>query len=246
MKAMIFAAGLGTRLKPLTDRMPKALVPVGGVPVLERVMRRLIEAGVDDVTVNVHHFAHAIVDFIKSHGNFGIKVNISDESDCLLDTGGGILNARRWLDGDGPFIVHNADIVTDIDLRGMYEAHLKSGADATLLTGERETSRYLLADGTGRMRGWTNVATGEVKPAGFVPGEGISKVAFGGVHVVSPSLFDDLARFSTEPKFSIIPFYLSVCGTRDIMTYSPDGRYMWHDIGKPASLAAAEKELSEL
>ncbi|MCM1518629.1 MAG: nucleotidyltransferase family protein [Pseudoflavonifractor sp.] len=244
MKAMIFAAGLGTRLRPLTDRMPKALVPVGGVPMLERVMRRLIEAGADDVTVNVHHFAPMIADYIRSRDSFGIKVNISDESGLLLDTGGGILNARRWLDGDEPFIVHNADILTDIDLRAMFDAHLRSGAEATLLVGERVTSRYLLTDRGGRLRGWTNVSTGEVRPEGFVPAEGTGRVAFGGVHVVSPSLFDAMATFAPGPRFPIIPFYLSVCDSRVIGTYRPDVPYSWHDIGKPESLAAAERAMA--
>lgn len=248
MKGMIFAAGLGTRLRPLTDNMPKALVPVGGVPMLEWVMRRLIDAGCDDVTVNVHHFAPMVVDFLRAKGDFGITVHVSDESGMLLDTGGGVLHARRWLDGDGPFIVHNADILTDIDLRSMYDAHLASGNAATLLAGERETSRYLLADPSGRLRGWTNISTGEVRPAGLAYDPSIHrKVAFGGVHVISPAIFDRLAAFGADSaKFSIIPFYLSVCDSLAIGTYTPAGGYMWHDIGKPQSLAAAEAALKTL
>ena len=240
---MVFAAGLGTRLRPLTDNMPKALVLVGGVPMLERVMRRLIDAGCDDVTVNVHHFAPMVVDFLRAHDGFGITVHVSDESGMLLDTGGGVLHAREWLDGDAPFIVHNADILTDLDMRAMYDAHVASGNAATLLVGERETSRYLLADSSGRLRGWTNVATGEVRPAGFAYDPSRHrKVAFGGVHVISPAIFDRMAAFGADSaKFSILPFYLSVCDTLAIGTYTPAVPYMWHDIGKPQSLAAAEE-----
>lgn len=243
MKAMIFAAGLGTRLRPLTDNMPKALVPVGGVPMLERVMRRLIDAGFDDVTVNVHHFAPMVVDFLRAHDWFGITVHVSDESGMLLDTGGGILHARQWLDGCEPFMVHNADILTDLDLRAMYDAHVASGNAATLLVGERETSRYLLADPSGCLRGWTNLSTGEVRPVGLAYDPAIHrKVAFGGVHVISPAIFDPLAAFSADSaKFSIIPFYLSVCDVLTIGTYAPSAPYAWHDIGKPQSLAAAEE-----
>ena len=142
MKAMIFAAGLGTRLRPLTDHMPKALVPVAGKPMLERVILRLKEAGFNEITVNIHHFGEQIIDFLRAHDNFGTEIHISDERGMLLDTGGGIKKARPFLDGQEPFLVHNADILTDIDLAGLYRHHLESDAESTLLVSERKTSRY--------------------------------------------------------------------------------------------------------
>lgn len=243
---MIFAAGLGTRLKPLTDNMPKALVPLRGIPMIERVMRRLVDAGFNDITVNVHHFAGMIVDFIERNNGFGATVHISDESDRLLDTGGGILKARRWLDGDGPFLVHNVDIMTDIDLRQMYRHHIDTDNDATLLVSSRETSRYLLVDGNRQLQGWMNVKTHQVLPEGFTYDHTrYSPVAFGGVHVLSPRLFDALEQFSTDPKFSIIPFYLSACRHYAIKGYTPSAPYRWHDIGKPETLAQAASDLAD-
>ena len=167
MKAMIFAAGLGTRLRPLTDNMPKALVPVAGKPMLERVILRLKEAGFNEITVNIHHFGEQIIDFLRAHDNFGTEIHISDERGMLLDTGGGIKKARPFLDGQEPFLVHNADILTDIDLAGLYRHHLESDAESTLLVSERKTSRYLLFDDDYHLHGWINKSTGEVKPAGF-------------------------------------------------------------------------------
>uniref|UniRef100_UPI003FEE6622 nucleotidyltransferase family protein n=1 Tax=Phocaeicola sp. TaxID=2773926 RepID=UPI003FEE6622 len=167
MKAMIFAAGLGTRLRPLTDNMPKALVPVAGKPMLERVILRLKEAGFNEITVNIHHFGEQIIDFLRAHDNFGTEIHISDERGMLLDTGGGIKKARPFLDGQEPFLVHNADILTDIDLAGLYRHHLESDAESTLLGSELKSSRYLLFDDDYHLHGWINKATGEVKPAGF-------------------------------------------------------------------------------
>lgn len=153
---MIFAAGLGTRLKPLTDNMPKALVPVAGIPMLERVILRLKENGFDNITVNIHHFGQQIIDFLNAHNNFGVQIHISDERDLLLDTGGAIRKARPFLDGNEPFLVHNADILTDIDLRTFYQYHLDNHAEASLLVSKRKTSRYLLFDQHYQLKGWTN------------------------------------------------------------------------------------------
>lgn len=242
MKAMIFAAGLGTRLRPLTDNCPKALVEVGGKPMLGHVMQRLIDAGVTEAVVNVHHFAGMIKEYLTANNNFGITVHVSDESNLLLDTGGGILLARRWLDGGEPFIVHNADILSDVDLAAMYRAHEASGADATLLVAHRQSSRYLaFGNADGRLHGWINTATGQTAPARFVddPSQ-YHHLAFGGIHVVSPTVFDTLSRYSTDPMFSIIPYYLSVCDSLDIREYQPSTDYMWFDIGKPANLHAAD------
>ncbi len=241
MKAMIFAAGLGTRLRPLTDNMPKALVPVAGKPMLERVILKLKESGFNDITINIHHFGDQIIDFLRVHNNFGAEIHISDERDMLLDTGGGIKKARPFLDGNEPFLVHNADILSDIDLRSFYRHHLESKAEATLLVSERQTSRYLLFDKEHYLHGWINKSTGEVKPSGFTYQEDIYKeLAFGGIHVISPSLFHYMDKEEWTGKFSIIPFYLSVCQNTDIQGYPLQG-FKWFDIGKPETLKMAEE-----
>lgn len=246
VKALVFAAGLGTRLKPFTLEHPKALVPVGGVPMLGRVITNLCDAGMTEVVVNVHHFADQIIDYLNKN-DFGIEISISDERDLLLDTGGGILKARRFLDTDKPFIVHNADILTDVDLAAMYDCHIRSGAEATLLTMERETSRYLYFDRTdNRLAGWENRKTGERLPVGFNPDSGLKALAFGGIHVLSPSVFKRLENFSDTPVFSIIPFYVSEIGTTDIRAYVPSSDFTWIDVGKPESLRRADAMFSNM
>ncbi len=243
MKAMIFAAGLGTRLRPLTDDRPKALVEVGGVAMLERVIRRLVEAGVDKIVVNVHHFPDMVIDWLGAR-DFGVEIAVSDERDSLLDTGGGILKARPLLDGDEPFIVHNADILTDLDLRAMVEAHCAADAMATLLVASRQSSRYLLFDDSMTLNGWTNVKTGEVRPADIDAGR-LAPLAFGGVHVISPSIFPLLQEYAAHEgdKFSITPFYVDICRRAVVKGYIPAVPYRWHDIGSPAKLAACEADL---
>lgn len=242
MKAMIFAAGLGTRLRPLTSDRPKALVEIGGKTMLERVINRLAEAGFDDITINVHHFAHKIIEFLEARGNFGLNIHISDERDMLLDTGGGILKARRFLDGDQPFLVHNADILTDIDLRAMYRSHVESGALATVLVKDRITSRYFVLDGDYRLQGWINKSTGETRPPHLTCRHGMREMAFGGIHVISTSIFDELERYSQgQPKFSTTPFYVDLCHRHIIKGYVQETPYKWLDIGKPESLKEAEE-----
>lgn len=240
---MIFAAGLGTRLRPLTDNRPKALVEVGGVAMLERVIRRLVEAGADKIVVNVHHFPDMVIDWLAAR-DFGVEIVVSDERECLLDTGGGILKARPLLDGDEPFIVHNADILTDLDLRAMVDAHHRADAVATLLVAPRQSSRYLLFDDAMTLSGWTNVKTGEVRPAGIVP-DRLSPLAFGGVHVISPAIFPLLEEYarSEGDKFSITPFYVDICRRAVVKGYLPATPYRWYDIGSPAKLAACESDL---
>lgn len=240
MKAMIFAAGLGTRLRPLTDNKPKALVEVGGVPMLERVILRLKQSGIGEMVINVHHFGQQIVDFVRSNNDFGVKIHISDERDLLLDTGGGILKARQWLDGDEPVIIHNADILTDFDLSSMLTQHRIAEADATLLVAERDTARYFVFDKSMRLRGWTNVKTGDVKPLALTfTGDDVLR-AFGGVHIVSHKVFESLESYSDNPKFSITSFYIDKCRELNIGGYTPRESYQWHDIGKLESLKIAE------
>ena len=245
MKAMIFAAGLGTRLRPLTNDRPKALVEVGGVAMLERVITRLKSHGITEIVINIHHFGEKIIEFIKENNNFGITIHISDERDLLLDTGGGILKAQQWLDGNEPIIIHNADILTDFDLHKMVEQHINSNADATLLVADRKTARYFYIGENNRLNGWTNISTGEVKPADYIALNTDKLRAFGGVHIVSPSIFRELQNYSTEPKFSITPFYIDRCKDLKIMGYTPNEKYQWHDIGKIESIAIAEQEFIE-
>lgn len=239
MKALVFAAGLGTRLRPLTLDRPKALVEVGGEPMLGRVIRRLVDAGVDGVVVNVHHFAQKVIDYLRAE-DFGVEVAVSDESDLLLDTGGGLLKARRLLDDGAPFFVHNADILSQVDLGDLYRRHLASGADVSLLVQRRDSSRRLLFDSTLRLRGWTNCVTGEVRPAGLSTG-GLLPASFGGIHVLSPSVFPLLESYGSNPVFSITPFYIDSCGALDIRGIESGA--LWFDIGRPESLAAARRAI---
>lgn len=244
MKAMIFAAGMGSRLRPLTDMMPKALVPVAGIPMLERVILRLKTAGFEDITINVHYLGMQIMDFLQAKENFGITIHISDESMRLLDTGGGIKKARAFLDGNEPFLVHNVDILCDIDLLAFYHHHLKAKADATLLTNHRDTSRYMLVDDKKRIQGWINKVTKETLPKGLVyPNDKYHEEAFGGIHVMSPSIFHYMDALPASDKFSIIPFYTSICHAANIQTYNIDSD-CWFDIGKPETLREAETYLS--
>lgn len=239
MKAMIFAAGLGTRLKPLTDTMPKALVPVDGHPLLEIQIRRLMEAGVTDIVINVHHFADQIRDFIDRNGGFGANVRFSDETERLLETGGGIKKAAPLLqDGDTsvPFLVHNVDILSDVDLRAFCEAG--QGRAAMLLVSPRSTQRYLLFDNENRLVGWTNVKTGEVRtPYPQLDVENCRKYAFAGIHLFSPSLFPEFEAWGEA--FSIIDFYLSVCDRIPIYAYCKEDLRLI-DVGKLDTLARAE------
>ena len=247
MKALIFAAGLGTRLRPLTNDRPKALVEVAGVTMLERVIRNVAQAGFDDITINVHHFGEKIIDFLQENHNFGLNIHISDERDLLLDTGGGILKARRWLDGGEPFLVHNADILTDLDLTAIYKNHQHNEALATLLVKDRVTQRYFVFDRSMRLQGWINKKTGETRPDGFTHDAcTMLERAFGGVHVISPSIFPLLERHAqvTGPVFSITPFYIDVCRTQRICGYEPSASYRWLDVGKPETLAQAQAEFS--
>lgn len=240
MKAMIFAAGLGTRLRPLTNDRPKALVEVGGKTMLERVITHLAECGVDDFTINIHHFGGKIIDYLKENHNFGLNIHISDERDLLLDTGGGLMKARKYLDGDDPFIVHNADILTDLNLKAMYDFHLEHDALSTLLVKKRETQRYFLFDNAQRLKGWVNIKTGETKPKGFVYNpKQAHALAFGGVHVISPSVFPILDKYADSQVFSITPFYTEMCHDYQFYGYQPSADYKWLDVGKPETLAEA-------
>jgi NDP-sugar pyrophosphorylase family protein len=240
MKAMIFAAGKGTRLRPLTDTVPKALVPFRGKPLLEHLLCRLKAAGFREIVINIHHLGEQIVSFLQANGNFGLTVHLSDERDSLLDTGGGLKQAAPFLQGDEPFLIHNADILSDLDLAAFYRSHREEAHTlASLLVSRRCSARQLLFDGGGRLCGWQNRETGETLPAGpgFSP-DRYHPFAFGGIHVVSPRIFERMDGWTG--KFSIIPFYLSVCTEENILACPAPGITLI-DVGKPESLREAEQ-----
>lgn len=238
MKAMIFAAGLGTRLKPLTDTLPKALVPIAGKPLLEHVILKLKSAGFEEIIVNVHHFPDQIIDFLKVNNNFGIRIEVSDERDLLLDTGGGIRKAAWFFDDGKPFLVHNVDILSNVDLQALYNQHLRTNALATLVVSKRDTFRYLLFDDNFRLNGWVNEKTGETKPADLKDSEKFQKLAFSGIQVLSPAVLDLMETL--EPKFPIMDFYLSNASTQVISGFVPYN-YSMLDVGKLDVLDEAEK-----
>lgn len=243
MKAMIFAAGLGTRLKPLTDTMPKALVPVGGKPLLEILIRKLKASGFDEVVINVHHFADQIIRFVNENEGFGLNIRISDETACLLETGGAIKKAVPLLSGsrqeEEPFMIHNVDILSNLDFGTFMNCQsADSERAATLLVSKRETSRQLLFDKENRLVGWYNRKTNEIKtPYSGLDLQLCRQLAFSGIHLFSPRLFP---YFTDWPdRFSIIDFYLSVCDKESVIGYEyPELKLM--DVGKLDTLSAAE------
>ena len=239
-QAMIFAAGLGTRLKPLTDTKPKALVSVGGEPLLRHVVLRLKEAGFERIVVNVHHFADQIVDYLRANQHFGLDIRISDEREQLLDTGGGIRKASSLFDADSPILIHNVDILSNIDLAALYDKAQQT--DALLLVSQRKTQRYLLFDEARRLVGWTNIATQEVKsPYPRLEVSRYQMLAFSGIHVLHPSMFSQMEGW--QAKFGIIDFYLQQCDHSKIMGYEqPHLRLL--DVGKLDSLTEAEHFIS--
>jgi len=235
---MIFAAGLGTRLKPLTDSIPKALVPIAGKPLLEHVILKLKAAGFDEIIVNIHHFPDQILDFLNANNNFGIRIEVSDERDRLLDTGGGIWKAKQFFDDGQPFLVHNVDILSDVDLQKLYQQHLAVDSLATLVVSRRDTFRYLLFDDDQRLCGWINEKTGETKPISFDDISGFNKLAFAGIQVLSPRVFELIEAL--DAKFPIMDFYLSNAQTQVIKGFIPTNFHML-DVGKLNVLDEAER-----
>lgn len=233
MNAMIFAAGLGTRLRPLTDNCPKALVKVKGKSLLEHNIIKLKEAGFDHIVVNVHHFGQQIIDFLEQNNNFGIDIKISDEREQLLDTGGGIRKALSLFENNDPVLIHNVDIISTINLRDIYQKHLANNCEATLCIAPRKTSRYLLFDQNLRMRGWTNIATGEVK------GEKAENMyAFTGIHIINQGLRIALDGMQKD-VFPIMEFYLNNCSNHLFIGELLPDNTKWVDCGKPESLDIA-------
>ena len=239
MKAMIFAAGLGTRFKPLTNNMPKAMVPVGGKPLLQHTIEKLKKSGFDEIIINIHHFADQIIDFISSKNSFDIRIEFSDERDMLLVTGGGIKKASHFFNDDKPFLIHNVDILSNIDLMDLYTHNINTNAIATLACSDRKTSRYLLFNLDNHLKGRINEETGKFRSSipGFLEGE-YKKLAFTGIHVLNPSIFKYMESFSD--KFSIIDFYINISNLEEITGYTPENVEMI-DVGKMESLEKAER-----
>ncbi|MEX0982316.1 MAG: nucleotidyltransferase family protein [Bacteroidales bacterium] len=246
--AMILAAGVGSRLQPLTDKTPKALLHFRTKTMLEHVIEKLKLHGITEVVINIHHHAEQIVEFVRKHDDFGINISFSDEQEQLMDTGGAIVKARELLEGRGPFLVHNVDIFTDLDLNALYHSHMEGRALATLAVRERETSRNLLVDRSGRLCGWRDNKSGKTVMVegwknrfGFMDGHPESgmlddaltetdpkPVAFSGIHVIAPEIFEMLD--SKEP-FSIIEAYLDMAGGHKIVTYDHSSGH-WFDMAR--------------
>jgi len=238
LKALILAAGLGTRLTPLTAVKPKALVTINGITLLEMIIRKLAGEGFNDIIVNVHHHAGQVIEFLKQHPFRGINIAISDESDQLLDTGGAILRAKWFLDGKEPFLVHNVDVISDISLKALLDTHLERGGLAALSVIERETSRYFLFNNDLKLKGWTDNSTGIIRWSDK-PVLKPKKLAFSGIHIIDPRIFN---LFEQKGRFSIIDTYLRLAGSEDIFAYIQPGM-TWFDLGKPDQLAAVSDYL---
>ncbi|MFA8434793.1 MAG: nucleotidyltransferase family protein [Marinifilaceae bacterium] len=234
LNAMIFAAGLGTRLRPFTNDRPKALVDLEGQTLLERAIRKLALLKVDRIVINIHHFGEQIIDFMNVNDNFGLDIRISDERDELLDTGGGLKKAASLFIPDAPVLIYNVDVFSDMDLNVLVRNHQEKKALATLAVRKRETSRYLVFDSNFQLCGWKNVTTGEVKEARPIPAAA-KEFAFNGVHVVSPEIF---SLINEEGKFSIIDLYLRLAADHPVYAFH-DQSEVWIDLGKPNQLKMA-------
>ena len=234
MKALIFAAGKGTRLKPFTDYHPKALARVNGVPLLERNIKYLQSYGINDFVINIFHFGEQIVEFLKEHDHFGANIEISDEKDQLLETGGGLVFARRFLDFEEDFLILNADILTDLNITEFVEYHQEKKDFATLAVSDRKSSRKLLFNPEMVLRGWVNVETGEQRLAEF--NKGFKPLAFSGIHCMNPAIFGKIKRTG---KFSIMEEYLDLMHTEKIHGFEHHAKLI--DVGRPESIVEAEK-----
>ena len=235
LNAMIFAAGLGTRLKPYTNTKPKALVELAGKTLLERAITKLLGLGVDRIVINVHHFADLIEEFLKEKNYFGADIHISDEREKLLDTGGGLKKAKALFIPNAPVLIYNVDILSSINLNDLIKEHESSKALVSMVMRKRESSRYLYFNKERQLTGWKNCKTGEVKLARNDMNESES-LAFSGIHLIDPKLF---GLIKEEGKFSIIDLYLRLAKTEKMLVYK-DQSDLWLDLGKPEQLQKAE------
>ena len=240
MRAMILAAGVGSRLRPLTCAVPKALVEIGGTPVLEIVLRRLIQAGCRAVVINVHHMADKIEEFLKEKNSFGIHIEISRE-EALLDTGGGLKKVAPFFDDGQPFVLHNVDVVSNLDLREMARFHVATSALATVAVQARKSSRYLLFDEAGRLCGWESQSENrQVWASEPVPNP--ERLAFNGIHILSPEIF---GKMSEAGAFSIIQTYLRLAGEGyKIQAFRAESCY-WREIGRLETLEAVRRGIDQ-
>jgi len=240
MKAMIFAAGLGTRLYPITQTTPKALIKVKNIPLIEIVIRRLMMFGYNELIINIHHHADQIEQFLQSKNDFGIRIAFSDERDKLLDTGGGLKKASWFFDDGKPFLVHNVDVISDIDFGQLMERQIDSKALATLAVKTRPSSRYLLFDHQNCLCGWENTIIG--KKIIVRPSAEIQPYAFSGIQVVDPDIFNYISQ---EGKFSIIDVYLKLAADQIIKSFEHN-KSLWLDVGKVESLTKAGEIIDEI
>jgi NDP-sugar pyrophosphorylase family protein len=230
MKAMILAAGYGTRLKPLTNHRPKALVEIKGIPLIEIVIKRLIKFGFNDIIINLHHFANQLENFIRANQSFGINIQFSDESEKLLDTGGGILKAKWFFDKE-PFLIYNVDILSDIDIKQLIDFHYKYNPLVTLALSNRATSRKLLFDENNQLCEWRNNSTGEKKISRIPVGK-TKLLAYSGIHIIDPQLFDLIEE---NGVFSIMDVYLRLAQNHSIIGFEHKKKN-WYDMGKYTQL----------
>lgn len=237
MKALLFAAGLGTRLKEYTQNKPKALVNLAGKPLLQYAIEHLKRFGITDITINVFHFADQVISFVKENNSFGITIHISDEREQLLDTGGGLKKAAVFLKGTEPILIYNVDVISNLDLNVLLKYHQEQKALATLVVRTRETSRYLMFDQNLQLSGWKNFDTGETRisrPESFSDAQ---PLAFNGIHLIQSEL---LEMITEEGKFPIIDLYLRLAKSHSIKAYI-DHSDLWMDLGKPEHLLLAEE-----
>ena len=234
MRAMILAAGLGTRLQPLTENLPKALVKIRGKTLLEIAINNLVRNGFDEIIINVHHFAEQVINFIKQN-DFGADITISNESDKLLDTGGGLKKASQFFKDGKPFLLYNVDIISDLNLQSVYQANIKSNFIAALTVRKRESSRYLLFNSENILCGWKNTTTGELISNCNI--ELLEEFAFGGIHIIDPKIF---TLMPDDEVFSMIDLYLDIMRDNKIIAHI-DNDSFWLDVGKTESLKIAEE-----
>jgi NDP-sugar pyrophosphorylase family protein len=237
MKAMIFAAGLGTRLQNETSVKPKALVEIGGKTLLQRAIEKLKVEGINEIVVNVHHFAELMISYLKNH-DFGIPVHISDETEKLLDTGGGLKKAAGFFTESEPVLVYNVDIISNMEISGLVSEHLKTGALVTLVVRKRETQRYYKFDDEKRLVGWINRKTGETKISNAVHFDNATEMAYSGIHIFNPKIFSLMPE---TDRFSVTDFYLELAKTHQIMGFYDDSD-LWMDVGKPEQLEKIRKK----
>ena len=233
-KALIFAAGKGTRLKPFTDNLPKALAVVNNVPLLERNIKFLQNYGINNFVINVHHFGEQIIDFLQEKENFGAKIEISDEKNELLETGGGLVFAKKYLENEENFLIMNADILTDLNITEFVKFHLSHQNVATLAVSDRVSSRKLMFNEDMILKGWVNKTTGETKLSEF--NKNFKELAFSGIHCVNSSIFDKIKRTG---KFSIMEEYLDLMFENHIQGFQHNAKLI--DVGRPESVVEAEK-----